>query len=264
MMNEKWSCLVEYFKTFESAAVAFSGGVDSTFLLKAAKEALGDQVVAVTVVLNSFPEREREEARAFCKKEQITQIEYSMNELEIEGFSANPKNRCYLCKKALFTQMMKLTEERGIEILVEGSNLDDEGDYRPGMAAISELGIRSPLREVGFTKTEIRAISEQLGLSTWRKPSFACLSSRFVYGETITREKLKMVEKAEEFLHDHGFIQIRVRTHGMMARIEAMPEDFLKLVQMHEMINKKLKELGFTYVSMDLEGYRTGSMNIFS
>ena len=244
-------------------AVAFSSGVDSTFLLYAAKEALGDRVIAVTAQSCSFPKRELNEAKDFCEQQQIRHFICESEELDIDGFSHNPKNRCYLCKHELFEKIQKIAEQEKITAIVEGSNLDDNGDYRPGLTAVAELGIHSPLRSIGFTKEDIRALSRHFGLPTWNKQSFACLSSRFVYGETISREKLGMVDKAEQLLLDLGFHQVRVRIHGMIARIEIMPEEFPKIIQedIRSQITESFKSFGFTYVSLDLTGYRTGSMN---
>ncbi|MCD8324378.1 MAG: ATP-dependent sacrificial sulfur transferase LarE [Clostridiales bacterium] len=255
--------LKAYIKDLGSAAVAFSGGVDSTFLLKAAHDVLGDRALAVTASSCSFPERELNESNAFCEREGIRHIVCASEELEIEGFSTNPKNRCYLCKRELFGKIGQIAKENQIEHILEGSNLDDDGDYRPGLLAVAELGIISPLRVCGFTKEDIRTLSRFLGLDTWDKQSFACLSSRFVYGETITRKKLGMVDRAEQLLLDLGFHQVRVRIHGMIARIEVEPEEFEKLLaeDVRGEICRKLRAFGFTYVTMDLMGYRTGSMN---
>ena len=260
---KKYDDLKKMLKDFGSAAVAFSSGVDSTFLLYAAKEALGDKAFAITAQSCSFPKRERDEAKEFCSSLGIRQVGFESDELNIEGFSQNPPNRCYLCKRELFGKMMEIAESEGAAVVVEGSNLDDEGDYRPGLQAIKELGILSPLRSIGFTKDDIRALSRHLNLPTWDKQSFACLSTRFVYGETITKEKLGMVDKAEQLLLDLGFHQVRVRIHGTMARIEVLPEEFEKLIseEIRTKITSSLKSFGFTYVSMDLTGYRTGSMN---
>ena len=182
-------------------------------------------------------------------------------ELEIEGFRHNPKNRCYLCKHELFEKIWKIARAEGLNAVVEGSNTDDEGDYRPGLTAVRELGVLSPLRHVGLSKAEIRELSREFGLPTWDKQSFACLSSRFVYGETISEERLSMVDRAEQLLLDEGFHQVRVRIHGTLARIEVDPFEFEKLLSLRETITAAFKEYGFTYVTMDLTGYRTGSMN---
>ena len=260
---EKYEQLKAYLKSLESVAVAFSSGVDSTFLLFASKEALNDNVIAVTASSCSFPKRELNEAKKYCEENGIRHEICQSEELEIEGFSHNPKNRCYLCKHELFEKILKIAEREGIKTVVEGSNLDDNGDYRPGLQAVAELDIKSPLRHIGFTKDEIRVLSKYFNLPTWNKQSFACLSSRFVYGETISEEKLSMVDKAEQLLLDLGFHQVRVRIHNMIARIEIMPEEFEKLISedVRSLIAVKFKEYGFEYVTMDLIGYRTGSMN---
>lgn len=261
--RRKLSCLEEQMKRLGKLAVAFSGGVDSTFLLKAAHNVLGDRVTAITAASCLFPERERQEASAFCREQGIHHVVFDFNPLGREEFCSNPPNRCYLCKKQLFLQMKEAAQQQHISSIVEGSNLDDSGDYRPGLAAVRELDIMSPLWEAGLTKAEIRALSREMGLVSWEKPSFACLASRFPYGETITKKKLTMVDRAEAILREKGFCQVRVRFHGGMARIEVMPEELGKLVEREtrEKVVSELRTLGFTYVSMDLTGYRTGSMN---
>jgi uncharacterized protein (TIGR00268 family) len=268
-LNKKYEALKNYFAQLGSVAIAFSSGVDSTFMLKVAHDVLGDKAVAVTVRSNLFPVREKTEAADFCKSQGIEHIFIDSDELEIPGFKENPKHRCYICKRAIFEAIIAVAREHGLSYVCEGSNLDDNGDYRPGLKAIAELGVKSPLRECNLWKAEIRTISKELGLPTWNKPSFACLASRFVYGELITAQKLNLVEKAEQLLLDLGFVQERVRVHsfgtgesnGTMARIEVATEDFPKLLENRQKIVSEFKTLGFNYISMDLQGYRTGSMN---
>lgn len=258
----KFQTLKLYLQGLKSVAVAFSGGVDSTFLLKVAHDVLGEAAVAVTAKSHTFPKRELEEAKAFCRREGVRQIVVELDELKIEGFAQNPKNRCYLCKRGLFQKIRAIAAENEIAYLAEGSNKDDNGDYRPGLKAVAELDVKSPLRYVGLTKGEIRELSRALGLPTWKKQAFACLSSRFVYGEAITERKLSMVDRAEQLLLDLGFCQLRVRIHGSdIARIEVSPSDFPKLLEMRERIVGEFKHFGFSYVALDLQGYRTGSMN---
>ena len=261
-LHRGFDILKDRIRSLGGIAVAFSGGVDSAFLLKAAHDTLGDRAIALTVYANVIPQRERRESEEFCGKEGVEQIILTKDVFSVEGFAENPPHRCYICKKALFSSMKEIAAEKGM-ILADGSNTDDMGDYRPGMRALSELGIISPLRDAGLSKADIRTLSRELGLSTWGKPSYACLASRFVYGETISEERLAMVDQAELLLLNLGFHQVRVRIHGELARIELHPSEFDKLLEasVRQTIVKTLRELGFRYVTMDLQGYRTGSMN---
>ena len=244
----KLKLLRERVRVIGSAVVAFSSGVDSTFLLR---------------VAHTFPKRELDEAAAFCRTEGVRHGIIDSEELDIPGFADNPPDRCYHCKRELFSKLLDFARENGLAAVLEGSNLDDDGDYRPGRRAIRELGIVSPLHEAGLTKAEIRALSREMGLPTSDKPSFACLTSRFPYGERITAAALERVEKAEQWLLDAGLglSQLRVRSHGNLARIEVPPDTIPHLAAHAAEIAAAFKELGFAYVTLDLRGYRTGSMN---
>jgi len=244
-------------------AVAYSGGVDSTFLLKVAHDVLKDNVIAITARSATFPEREFKEAKAFARGIGIRHIVIKTDELKIKGFAENRPDRCYLCKYELFSKFRAAAGKHHIQWVAEGSNADDVKDYRPGARALKELGVVSPLREAGFTKDAIRKLSKKMGLPTWDKPSFACLASRFPYGEKITRDKLAMVNHAEEYLVRLGFKQVRVRHHGDMARIEVAENErrkFFNLKLMND-VHKKFRRIGFAYCALDLHGYRTGSLN---
>jgi uncharacterized protein len=261
-LQKKQNHLEEYLKQLGSVVLAFSGGVDSTYLMHEARKVLGDRAMAVTMNLASVPEREVADAIEYCQKEGIRQEVVKMDQFKIEGFAENPANRCYLCKHFLFGSLKKIAEKEGFAHVIDGTNLNDASQYRPGLKALSELGIKSPLRHAGLYKADIRALSKEAGLPTWSKPSFACMATRFPYGETITEEKLAMVERAEDFLFDKGFKQFRVRLHeGNMARIEVLPEDLWKLFRLHDEVTRTFKALGFAYVTMDLQGYRMGSMD---
>lgn len=262
-LNKKWDLLQQKLKNMERAAVAFSGGVDSTFLLYAAHRALGKNAVALTVQCDWVPVRETTESEDFCKAHGIRQKVCHIEPEEVEGFCDNPPERCYLCKKVLFSRMREMAEQEGISCVLDGSNVDDLSDYRPGMRALREMGIISILQEVGLTKEDIRILSREHGLPTWKKPSFACLASRFVYGERITKDRLEMVDRAEQKLMDLEFHQFRVRIHGSLARIELLNEEMERMLDsgLREEVTEYLKQLGFAYVTLDLQGFRSGSMN---
>jgi uncharacterized protein len=247
-------------------AVAYSGGVDSTLLACIAHDVLGEHMVAVTSSGHVVPRRDVDRAHQLCVERGMRHVVVQVDELTFPHFAENPPDRCYYCKKEIFTALSKVAEEEGIHCLVDGSNVDDEGDYRPGIRALAELGVRSPLREAGLTKADIRELSRQMGLETWDMPSAACLASRFAYGNVITSQLLERVEQAEDFLHDLGFVQLRVRVHGArgdLARIEVPTGDVARLAQdeLRMQVVGRLKELGFAYVALDLEGFRSGAMN---
>jgi len=246
-----------------SVLVAYSGGVDSTLLLKVAEEVLGENLLAVTARSETYPEREIQAAQEYIKLFKVPHILIDTDELDNEAFAANPPQRCYHCKKELFSKLKHIAQENNLKYVVDGSNDDDLKDFRPGRRAGQELGIRSPLQEARLTKDDIRQLSKNFGLPTWDKPSFACLSSRFPYGVRITREALIKIEKAEAFISSLGVSQVRVRSHGPIARIEIPKEDMPLLLdyQIADKIVKKFKDLDYTYITLDLEGYRTGSMN---
>ncbi|MGD8400458.1 MAG: ATP-dependent sacrificial sulfur transferase LarE [Bacillota bacterium] len=262
-IEPKLAHLQAYLQSLGSVAVAYSGGVDSTFLLKVAHACLGDRAVAVTARAVFFPQREYRETQVFVAQNTIRSVNFDFQALAVAGLAANPTDRCYLCKKELFGRIREVAEQLQLRYVAEGSNVDDQGDYRPGMQAVAELGVLSPLREAGLAKEEIRRLSLKMGLPTWNKPSFACLASRFPYGEPITTAKLAMVDQAEQFLLDQGFTQARVRHHGTVARIEVLPEEFPRLLEdsLRRQLYQALQKIGFQYVALDLQGYRTGSMN---
>ena len=258
---EKLIKLQNYLEKIDSVVIAFSGGVDSTFLARVAGNVLGEKVLLVTAKSTTYPERELEEAKRLASAMNLEHMVIVSEEIGIPGFSENPPDRCYYCKRELFLRIKEIAIKEGYDTVMDGSNSDDLMDYRPGRKALTELGILSPLLEIGFTKEEIRRYSFQLGLNTASKPSFACLASRFPYGESITADKLKRVGTAEEMLVKLGFKQFRVRSHGNLARIEIAVGEMDKAWQMKKELDEACRAAGFVYISLDLRGYRTGAMN---
>jgi pyridinium-3,5-biscarboxylic acid mononucleotide sulfurtransferase len=247
---------------YGSALVAFSGGVDSSLALAIAARALPkDKVLAVTSNNETYLPSELDLARDFAATLGVEHLVVNTRELDDPNYASNPTNRCYFCKSTLYSDLAKLASERGYACVVDGANKDDEGDYRPGRKAAKELGVVSPLSVAGVGKAEVRELAKHLGLPSWDKPALACLSSRFPYGQEITPEKLSQVARAEEFLRKEGFRQVRVRHHGEIARLEVAPAEMERAFALREEISAELKEAGFLYVTLDLAGYKSGSLN---
>jgi uncharacterized protein len=256
--------LKKILKRTESAVVAFSGGVDSSFLLKIAKDALPkESLLAVTAVSETYTRTELKQAKRFAKDLGVEHKIIRTNELKDKSFTKNPVNRCYYCKKELFKKLDRIKKENGFSCILDASNIDDIKDYRPGSKAKKEFGVRSPLIEASFSKSDVRKFSRRLKLNTANMPSMACLASRFPYGQRIDKEVLRRVEAAEDYIKKHGISQVRVRCHSNVARIEIEKEDIKKFVNKNfcDKITKRLRQLGFKYITLDLEGYRTGSLN---
>ncbi len=259
----KYERLVAIVKELGSVLVAFSGGVDSTFLARAARDALGDRALLVTADSETYPSAELEEARRLAGLLGMRHLVVETRELDNPDYAKNPPNRCFFCKEELFTKVRPVALREGAAHIIYGANMDDLGDHRPGMQAARQMGVRAPLIEAGLTKREIRDLSKDLGLPTWDKPSFACLSSRFQYGESITAEKLQQIDAAEALIRGLGFRQFRVRHHDSLARLELPLSEISRLWEngLHEVIAKGLRELGYVYVTVDLQGFRSGSGN---
>lgn len=262
-LQTKVDRLYDQLQDYEKVIVAFSGGVDSTFLAEAAQNALGENALAVTAISDSYPVREMRAAQDIAKQIGIRLETVHTKELDLEGYASNPTNRCFFCKTELFDRLQPIAEKYDVGTIIYGAIPDDVGDHRPGMEAAKKMGIQAPLIDVDLTKAEIREISKEWQLPTWDKPAFACLSSRFPYGMRITKELLRQVDAAEQFLYDLGIRQFRVRHHGELARIEldAVEINLLRQQETRNRVNLHFKLLGYEHVTLDLQGYRSGSLN---
>lgn len=260
-MNDKLLTLREILSNMDKTLAAYSGGVDSTLLVKIASDIMGDRLTAVIVTSPTLPERELLDARATARHIGVELIEMPSREVELPEYKSNQERRCYYCKDHRYQMLRLYGAEHGYQGIIDGSNENDLNDFRPGQQAALEQGVRSPLQEVGFTKSEIRTLAKQMNLPNWDKPSSACLASRIPYGIEITTPLLKQVEKAEDFLFQLGFREMRVRHHEKIARIEVLPDQFIKLLHHREEISNTLKEIGYSYITLDINGFRSGSMN---
>jgi uncharacterized protein len=262
-LGQKYDRLLGILKGLESVIVAFSGGVDSTFLARAAKDALGPRVLLVTADSETYPASELDEARRLAERLGMRHLIIETRELDNPDYAKNAPNRCFFCKEELFKRLRPVAAREGVAHLVYGANMDDLGDHRPGMEAAKRMGVRAPMIEAEFWKAEIRELSREFGLPTWDKPSFACLSSRFQYGDAITAEKLRQIDAAEAFIRSLGFRQFRVRHHDRLARLEIAREEMARLWEegVQDAIVSRFRELGYLYVTVDLQGFRSGSAN---